>query len=170
MSNKTNYTDHTISIIACNNPGVITKVTGLINRRGFNVESLTAGKTKDTGISRMTLVVKGDDEGIEQIQKQLNKIIDIVKVAAIKPQHRVAREMALVKINLIRGDKGDLFQLINIYKAKIVDTSPGGIVVEVTGPSEKIDGFLDLLPHNAIAGVARSGVVAMNKLSKQTNE
>lgn len=170
MSNKTKYTDHTISVIACNNPGVITKVSGLINRRGFNVESLTAGKTKDPGISRMTIVVKGDDEGCEQVQKQLSKIIDTIKVVAIKPEDRVAREMALIKVKLNRGNNGDLFQLINIYKAKIVDTSAGGIVVEVTGPPEKIDGFINLLPHNLIVGVSRSGVVAMNKLTKQNKE
>ncbi len=170
MNTKPKYTDHTISIIARNNPGVITKVAGMINRRGFNVESFTAGKTKDPGISRMTIVIKGDDEGCEQVQKQVSKIIDTVKVAAIQPENRVAREMALIKIKLTRGDKGDLFQLINIYKAKIVDTSPGGIVVEVTGPPEKIDGFINLLPHNLIVGVSRSGVVAMNKLTKQMNE
>lgn len=170
MKKKNTYKDHTIGVIAINNPGVINKVTGLITRRGFNVESLTAGKTKDPGVSRMTLVVKGDDQGVEQIQKQLNKVIDTVKVSAISLENRVAREMALVKIKLTKGDKSELYQLINLYKGKIIDTSPGGIIVEVTGASSKIDGFIDLLPHNMIVGVARSGVVAMNKLSKVTTD
>ncbi len=165
MKTKEQYKDHTISIIVCNNPGVMSKVTGLITRRGFNIESITEGKTLGAGLARMTMVVKGDDRSIEQIQKQLNKLVDTVKVTPIPPENRVAREMALVKIKITKGsDKNELFQLINIYKAKIVDTSPGGIIVEVTGAPDKLDGFINLLPQNLVVGVARTGVVAMNKL------
>lgn len=165
MKKKEKYTDHTIAMLALNNPGVIAKITSLMARRGYNVESMTAGKTKEKGVSRLTIVVKGDDHGVEQIQKQLNKIIDTVKVYPISRENRVAREMALVKIKLTKGDKSDLFQLITIYNAEIVDTSLGGIIVEITGPSEKIDGFISLLPQNLIVGIARSGIVAMHKLS-----
>jgi acetolactate synthase-1/3 small subunit len=165
MMKKEKYTDHTIAMLALNNPGVIAKISSLMARRGYNVESMTAGKTKEKGVSRLTIVVKGDDRGVEQIQKQLNKIIDTVKVYPITPENRVARELALVKIKLTKGDKSDLFQLINIYNAEIVDTSLGGIVVEITGSSEKIDGFINLLPQNLIVGIARSGIVAMHKLS-----
>jgi acetolactate synthase I/III small subunit len=165
MKKKEKYTDHTIAMLALNNPGVIAKISSLMARRGYNVESMTAGKTKEKGVSRLTIVVKGDDQGVEQIQKQLNKIIDTVKVYPITPENRVARELALVKIKLTKGDKSDLFQLINIYNAEIVDTSLGGIVVEITGSSEKIDGFINLLPQNLIVGIARSGIVAMHKLS-----
>ena len=162
---KEKYTDHTIAMLALNKPGVIAKISSLMARRGDNVESMTAGKTKEKGVSRLTIVVKGDDRGVEQIQKQLNKIIDTVKVYPISLENRVARELALVKIKLTKGDKSDLFQLINIYNAEIVDTSMGGIVVEITGSSEKIDGFINLLPQNLIVGIARSGIVAMHKLS-----
>jgi acetolactate synthase I/III small subunit len=159
-------TDHTISLIVNNKPGVMSKVVGLITRRGFNMESITVGKTKANGMVRMTLVVKGDDNSIEQIQKHLHKMIDTVKVFLIPLENRVALEMGLLKIKITKGDKSEILQLINIYNAKIVDTSPGGIIVELTGSSETIDGFIDLLPQNLIIGVARSGVVAMNKLSK----
>ena len=166
MKNNENYTEHTISLIVKNNPGVMARVSGLINRRGFNVESITVGKTKEKGFARITIVIKGDDRSIEQIQKQLFKMIDTVTIFPIAVQDRVAREIGLIKIKLTKGDKGELFQLINIYKAEIVDTSPGAIIVELTGPSEKIDGFIDLIPHNLVVGVARSGVVALDRLKK----
>jgi acetolactate synthase-1/3 small subunit len=170
MKKKEKYADHTIAMLTLNKPGVMSKITSLITRRGYNVESITVGKTKEKGIARITLVVKGDEQGVEQIQKQLNKIIDTVKVYPISLENRVARELALVKIKLTKGDKSDLFQLINIYNAEIVDTSLGGIVVEITGSSEKIDGFINLLPQNLIVGIARSGIVAMHKLSYISTE
>lgn len=166
MKKKTQFAQHTIALIVNNKPGVMSKVSGMITRRGFNVDSITVGKTKENDMVRMTLVVRGDDRSIEQIQKQLYKMIDTVRVSAITIEDRVAREMALVKIKLAKGDKSELYQLINLYKGKIIDTSPGGIIVEVTGASSKLDGFIDLLPHNLIVAVARSGVVAMNKLAK----
>lgn len=166
MKEKERYTDHTISLVVNNKPGVMSKITGLITRRGFNVESITVGRDLEKGLARMTMLVKGDDRSIEQIQKQLYKMIDTVKVYPITLENRVAREMALVKIKLVKGEKSELFQLINIYKAEIVDTSPGGIIVEITGPSEKIDGFINLLPRHLIVGVARTGIVAMHKLSQ----
>lgn len=176
MKTKEKYTDHTISVIANNNPGVITKIAGLITRRGFNVESMTAGKIQEKGMSRMTIVVKGDDRSLEQIQKQLFKIVDVVRVFQITLEERVARELALVKIKLTQDDKDELLfstnnilQLINIYKAEIVDTSSGGIIVEVTGSTDKIDGFINLLPPSLVVGIARTGVAAMNKLTAPVN-
>lgn len=166
MKAKEQYTDHIISVIADNKPGVLSKVTGLITRRGFNVESITTGQTVEPGIFRVTIVVNGDDRSIEQIQKQLYKLVDIVKVFPIPLKDRVAREMALVQIKLVKGENSDLFNLLNIFKAEILDTSPGGIIVEVTGSPEKIDGFINLLPRKLLAGVARTGTVAMQKLTK----
>lgn len=162
---KEKFKEHTIAVIVNNKPGVMSKVTGLITRRGFNVESITVGKTNEQGMARMTLVVRGDDRSIEQIQKQLFKMIDTVRVSHINVEERVAREMALIKIKLVKGERSELFQLINLYKAAIVDTSPGGIIVEVTGAASKIDGFVNLLPQHLIAGVARTGIVAMQKLA-----
>lgn len=170
MKTKEKFTDHTISILAYNNPGVISKISGLVTRRGFNIESMTAGKTRDAGISRMTIVVKGDDRGCEQIEKQVKKIIDTVKVSALNPDEKVAREMALIRIKLSDAGRNELFHLINIFKGKIIDTSRAGIIVEITGPPDKIDGFIDLVPKNLLSAVARSGVVGMNKLSKATLE
>ncbi|MCP4151080.1 MAG: acetolactate synthase small subunit [bacterium] len=164
MKEKENYTDHTISLIVLNRPGVMSEISGLITRRGFNVESISAGKSIEKDTLRLTIVINGDDRSLEQIQKQLFKIVDCIKVTEIKPVNRVAREMVLVKIKLTKGDKNELFQLINIFKAKIVDTSAGGIIVEVTGPPQKIDGFINLLSKNLIVGIARTGIVALNKL------
>ncbi|MCP4219122.1 MAG: acetolactate synthase small subunit [bacterium] len=171
MKIREKYTDHTVSLIVYNKPGVLSKIVGLINRRGFNVENLTVGRINEKGMARMTIVVRGDDRSLEQIQKQLFKIVDVVRVAEIKLEHRVAREMALIKIKLTRDDQAELLfstnnilQLITIYKGEIVDTSPGGIIVEITGSVEKIDGFINLLPEQLIAGIARTGIVAMQKL------
>ncbi len=171
MKTREKYTDHTVSLIVNNKPGVLSKVAGLINRRGFNVESLTVGRTNEKGMARMTLVVRGDDRSLEQIQKQLFKIVDVVRVSEIRLADRVAQEMALIKIKLTKDDQEELLfstnnilQLINIYKGEIVDTSPGGIIVEITGSVEKIDGFINLLPEKLIAGIARTGIVAMQKL------
>ena len=172
MKEREKYTDHTVSLIVNNKPGVMSKISGLITRRGFNVESMTVGKTNEKGMARMTIVVKGDDRSLEQIQKQLFKIVDVIRVSEIKLEDRVAREMALIKIKLTKDDQDELLfstnnilQLINIYKAEIVDTSPGGIIVEITGSVEKIDGFINLLPEKLIVGIARTGIAAMNKLS-----
>jgi acetolactate synthase I/III small subunit len=165
---KEKYTDHTISLVVHNKSGVMSRVSGLITRRGFNIESITVGKTKEKDLTRMTIVVKGDDRSIEQIQKQLAKLVDTVKVSPISPENLVAREIGLINIRLEEGDKAErigLFQLIALNQAQIVDTSHGGIIVEITGPSEKIDGFIDLLPPSLIVGIARTGIVAMQKLS-----
>lgn len=172
MKEREKYTDHTVSLIVNNKPGVLSKIAGLINRRGFNIESLTVGRILEKGMTRMTIVVKGDDRSLEQIQKQLFKIVDVVRVTEVRPEDRVARELALIKIKLTRDDQDELLfstnnilQLINIYNAEIVDTSPGGIIVEITGSVEKIDGFINLLPEKLIAGIARTGIVAMQKLT-----
>jgi acetolactate synthase-1/3 small subunit len=171
MKEREKYTDHTVSVIVNNKPGVMSKISGLITRRGFNVESMTLGRTNEKGMVRMTIIVRGDDRSLEQIQKQLFKIVDVVKVSEVSLQNRVAREMALIKIKLSRDDQDEplfstnnILQLINIYKGEIVDTSPGGIIVEITGSVEKIDGFINLLPEKLIAGIARTGIVAMQKL------
>jgi len=146
----------------------MSRVSGLITRRGFNIESITVGKTKEKDLARITIVVKGDDRSIEQIQKQLSKLVDTVKVFSISPENLVSSEIGLINIKLEEGDKAErigLFQLIALNHAQIVDTSHGAIIVEITGPPSKIDGFIELIPSSIIGGIARTGIVAMQKLS-----
>jgi len=163
---KTALTDHIISLLVLNHPGVLSKITSLITRRGFNIDSITAGPTKDKDKFRLTIIVKGDDRGVEQIQKQLYKIVDTVKVMTIHPSRKVEREIGLIKVNAPMGQRNEILQLVNVFKGQILDSGPKGIVVEITGNSEKVDSFLSHFTPQQIAEVARTGIVAMDRWEK----
>ena len=167
MAEKRQLTDHIVSVLVNNHPGVLSKVTSLITRRGFNIDGISAGNTKQSDMFRLTIVVKGDDRSIEQIQKQLYKIIDVVKVWTITPDSKLDREIGLIKIKIPQSLRNEILQMINVFKASIVDAGPDGFIVEITGTSEKIDSFLSLFEHHQIVEVARSGVVAMNRWDKK---
>ncbi|MCK5197679.1 MAG: acetolactate synthase small subunit [Spirochaetales bacterium] len=168
MSDET-YTDHIVSVLVHNNPGVLSKVTSLVTRRGFNIDGISAGPTRQNDMFRLTIVVKGDDKSIEQIQKQLYKIIDVVKVSPIIRSRMVGREICLIKIKASGSEKYDIFQIINVFKANIVDVGANGFIVEITGDSDKIDSFLALLEPHQISDVARTGIVAMNRWDRPYN-
>lgn len=160
---QTDQSTHTISVLVYNHPGVMAKVTSLFTRRGFNVESISGGKAKNEEMLRLTIVVKADQKSLEQIQKQLYKVIDTVKVSIIQPDLRVEREMALIKVRSPNGLKSDLFQLADVFRARVVDANPSGFIIEITGPAIKIDAFVNLLPMNSIIEIARTGTVAINR-------
>ncbi|RKX93572.1 MAG: acetolactate synthase small subunit [Spirochaetes bacterium] len=167
MAEKEQLTDHIVSVLVNNHPGVLSKVTSLITRRGFNIDGISAGNTKQSDMFRLTIVVKGDDRSIEQIQKQLYKIIDVVKVWIITPESKLDREIGLIKIKIPQSLRNEILQMINVFKASIIDAGPEGFIVEITGTSEKIDSFLSLFEHHQIVEVARSGIVAMNRWDKK---
>ena len=167
MAEKEQLTDHIVSVLVNNHPGVLSKVTSLITRRGFNIDGISAGNTKQSDMFRLTIVVKGDDRSIEQIQKQLYKIIDVVKVWIITPESKLDREIGLIKIKIPQSLRNEILQMINVFKASIIDAGPEGFIVEITGTSEKIDSFLSLFDHHQIVEVARSGIVAMNRWDKK---
>lgn len=154
---------HVISVLVYNHPGIMAQVTGLFTRRGFTVESITAGKAKNEDMLRLTIVVKADQKSLEQIQKQLYKIIDTVKVSLIHPDLKVEREMALIKIRTQNSIKSDLFQLVEVFRGRVVDASPSGFIVEITGPVPKIEAFINLLSINSVIEIARTGTVAINR-------
>jgi acetolactate synthase I/III small subunit len=162
-----NYTDHTISVLVNHHPGVLLKITSLITRRGFNIDSIAAGPTKDPDMFRLTIIVKGDDQSVEQIQKQLYKIVDVVKVAPIDPAAKVDREIGLVKLKAANGERKEILQMVNVFKGQILDSSPQGFVVEIVGSSEKVDSFISLFSPQQIVEVARTGIVAMNRWEKK---
>lgn len=166
MSEQEVLRDHTIALLVADHPGVLSKLTSLITRRGFNIDSISAGPAKGKGVFRLTIVVKGDDQGIEQIQKQLYKLVDTVKVVPIHASRKVEREIGLVKIKVPAGKRGEVVQLVDVFKGKILDTIAGGFVVEVTGNSEKIESFIGMFQPDEIVEVARSGIVAMDKWEK----
>lgn len=159
---------HTVVALMEDHPGVLNRVVSVMRRRSFNIESLTVGHTDQPGISRMTIVVEGDAEVVEQVVKQLYKIIDVIKVTDVSDEKLVARELALLKVVATSTTRSEIMQIVDIYRAKIVDVSGDTVMVEVTGPEEKIDSLLGLLRPFGIKEVVRTGRVAMVRGSSAT--
>jgi acetolactate synthase-1/3 small subunit len=152
-----------------NRPGVLNRITGLFTKRHYNIESITVGHTEIEGISRMTFVVNVEDERIaEQIIKQLNKQIDVLKVNDITDQAIVARELALVKVSVTPALRQEIYALIEPFRASIVDVSKDSLVIQVTGESEKVEALIELLRPYGIKEVARTGTTAFTRGSQKT--
>ncbi|OGF48425.1 MAG: acetolactate synthase small subunit [Candidatus Firestonebacteria bacterium RIFOXYA2_FULL_40_8] len=154
---------HTMSVLVENKPGVLARVAGLFSGRGFNIESLTVGETEDAAVSRMTIVVGGDDMILEQISKQLNKLIDTIKVIDMTEKQFINRELALIKVAVNSGNRGEVMQVVNIFRGKIVDISSKTFTVEVTGTDDKINALLELLLPFGIKEMVRTGSVALTR-------
>ena len=155
--------DHTISILVENEFGVLARVAGLFSGRGFNIESLTVAKTLDPSLSRITLVTSGDDQIVEQITKQLNKLICVIKVVDFKDSAYVEREMALVKIAIDERTRSEVLNIVNIFRAKVIDVDPRSYVIEITGDDDKISAFLNLLKPLGIKEIVGTGKVAIQR-------
>ena len=136
---------HTISVLLQNKPGVLSRVTGLFSGRGFNIESLSVAETLDAGVSCLTLVTRGPDEIIEQITKQLHKLIDVIKVVDVGDSEFVEREMALIRVKAESHTRAEVLRIIDIFRGKVVDVSPKSYAVEITGPQSKIKAVIDIL-------------------------
>jgi acetolactate synthase-1/3 small subunit len=153
---------HIISVLVKDSPGVLAKIAGLFSRRGFNIESLAVGHTDVEGISRMTIIVTGDDYMLEQIKKQLNKLIDVIKVVDLDPMNSVGRDLALVKVKVDSPQKrSEVIQMVDVFRAKILDITEGSLIVEITGRQDKVDAFIKLLEPIGIKEVVRTGKVAL---------
>lgn len=157
---------HTISVLLQNKPGVLSRVTGLFSGRGFNIESLCVAETLDPGISCLTLVTRGDNSIIEQITKQLHKLIDVIKVTDISEMEYVEREMVLIRIKAEAHTRAEVLRVIDIFRGKVVDVSSKSYAVEVTGPASKIQAIIDLLRPIGIKEIVRTGTIAMARASK----
>jgi len=157
---------HTLAILVENKPGVLTRVAGLFSRRGFNIESLAVGVTENPDISRITIVVSGDDNILEQVEKQLNKLIDIIRVSDIPPEDSVSRELALIKVGVDSTTRAEVMQIVDIFRAKIVDVGIKSLVIEVTGDESKINAIEQLLRQFGIKEMVRTGRIAMNRGAK----
>jgi acetolactate synthase-1/3 small subunit len=154
---------HTLSLLAKDNPGVISRISGLFSRRGFNISSLTASRTRVEGISRITLVVAGDDWTLEQIVKQLAKLEDIEKVIEMKASSSIQRELALIKVAVAPSERGTVLETADIFRAKIVDVSKQTVTVEITGGQDKIEAFIDLMEPFEIREIVRTGITALGR-------
>ena len=159
MNNHAQY--HTIIALVQDKPGVLTRVASLFRRRGFNIASLAVGHSEQEGLSRMTFVVEGDEYTVDQATKQLDKLIDVVKVSDISDEDVVARELALVKVHTTMETRSQIIEIVQLFRAKTVDVGAQSLVIEVTGEEGKIDALLELVEPFGIMEIMRTGRVAM---------
>jgi len=154
---------HILSVLVENHAGVLSRVAGLFSRRGFNIDSLAVGVTEDPNVSRMTIVVDGDDYTVEQVTKQLNKLIDVIKIRQLSPSDSVSRELALIKVNATSATRSEIIQIVNIFRAKIVDVSKNTLTIEMTGSEDKIEAFEEMLKQFGIREIVRTGMIAIER-------
>ena len=157
---------HIISILIENESGALSRVAGLFSARGYNIESLTVAATEDPSLSRMTLVTRGNEEIIEQITKQLNKLIDVVKLIDLAEAFHIERELMMVKIKAIGDMRDEIRSMADIFRGKIIDVTPTTYIVEMTGPSEKLDAFIAAIDPDNIIEVVRSGPTGISRGEK----
>ena len=160
---------HTISVLMNNHFGVLSRVSGLFSGRGFNIESLNVAETSDPNISRMTIVTIGDDSKVEQITKQLNKLVDVIKVMDLTQENFVDRELVLIKMNAETRVREEMIRIVDLFRAKVVDVSPSTYTIEITGDEGKINSFIELLTPLGIKEVVRSGRIAIGRGNKSLN-
>lgn len=160
---------HTITVLVENHPGVLARVAGLFARRGFNIESLAVSVTDKPEVSRMTIVVGGDLRVLEQITKQLNKLVEVLKVVDYSETTAVERELALIKVNAEAKDRAEIMQIVEIFRGRIIDMSDKTFIIEVTGGTEKLDKITDLLSTYGIRELVRTGIIAMARGAKTAN-
>ncbi|HEY8528618.1 MAG TPA: acetolactate synthase small subunit [Paenibacillaceae bacterium] len=151
----------TLAILVNDQPGVLQRVAGLFGRRGFNISSITVGASEEPGLSRMVIETEGDKRTLEQIQKQLNKLIDVIKVVEVSAQPMVSRELGLIKVNAEPSVRPEIFGLVDTFRASVVDVSPHSLIIQVVGTSEKVDAMIELLKPYGIRELTRTGVTAM---------
>lgn len=164
---------HTLSVLVENHAGVLSRVAGLFTRRGFNIESLAVGVTEKPEMSRMTIVVDGDDTIIDQVGKQLNKLVDVIKIKKLEKDESVYRELALIKVNASPANRAEIIQIVEIFRAKIVDVSKNTLTIEASGATEKVAALEDMLRQFGVKEIVRTGMIAIergNKLIKAKND
>ena len=157
---------HTIAVIMENKSGVLTRIAGLFSRRSFNIESLSVGATDHPEYSRMTLTVEGNEDVLEQVTKQLSKLINVIRVSELDPVESVERELAVIKVNADKDSRGEIMQIVDIFRANIIDVSARSMIIEVTGDSQKVDAIVHMLRQYGIKELARTGKVSMVRGTK----
>ncbi|MEK7679331.1 MAG: acetolactate synthase small subunit [Deltaproteobacteria bacterium] len=158
---------HTISVLVANEFGVLSRIAGLFSGRGFNIESLSVAETLDSKVSRMTIVTSGDDNVLEQVTKQLNKLVNVIKVHDFTGEERIERELALVKVTSTAENRAEILSIVDIFRAKVVDVSPRTYTIEITGDEEKISAITELVRPFGIKEIVRTGRIAMARSPKQ---
>ena len=154
---------HVLSLLVEDKPGILTRVAALFARRGFNIESLAVGTTEIPGLSRITVVVGVEGAPLEQVTKQLNKLINVLKIVELEPGQSVQREHMLVKVRIDQNTRSQILDAVNLFRARVVDVAPDSLVIEVTGDTQKIDALLKVLDPFGIKEIAQSGLLAMGR-------
>jgi len=157
---------HTLSVLVENQAGVLSRVSGLFSRRGFNIDSLAVGVTENPDISRMTIVVDGDEYIVEQVSKQLNKLVDVIKIRQLEKADSVSRELALIKVDATATTRAEIIQIVEIFRAKIVDVSKNTLTIEISGANEKVAALEDMLKQFGIKEIVRTGSIAIERGNK----
>jgi len=163
-------THHVLSLLVEDKPGLLTRVAGLFARRGYNINSLAVGTTEVEGLSRITLVIDVADSPLEQVTKQLNKLINVLKIVELDPGQSVQREHMLVKVRIDQSTRSQILEAVNLFRARVVDVAPDSLVIEVTGDTQKISALLKVLEPFGIKEIAQSGLLAMGRGSKSISE
>ena len=163
IKNNSQLKIRTVTALVNDKPGVLNRITSMLRRRGFNIQSLAVGHSEIDNLSRLTVIVEGGDDIVEKVTKQLHKLIDVIKVNDISDDNIVSRELALIKITSTPSTRNEIIQLVSIYRAKIVDVSANSIIIEATGDDQKIRALQDLLENFGIIEVIRTGIIAMNR-------
>lgn len=158
---------HTLSVLVENKPGVLTRVTSLFSRRGFNIDSLAVGVTEDLTLSRITIVVSAEETPLEQITKQLHKLVNVVKIQDLDPTESIDRELILFKVNAPPDRRHEVIEIANVFRAKIVDVGKNSLTIEATGTSDKLRAMEDLLRAYGIKELARTGKIALMRGAKE---
>ena len=163
-------TSRTLSVLVENKPGVLARIAGLFSRRGFNIHSLAVGPTEHPEISRMTIVVDVEDSPLEQVTKQLNKLVEVIKIVELEPRDSVERELLLVKVRADADSRGQVLDAVQLFKAKVVDVAPDAVTIEVTGNADKLTDFLRVMEPFGIRELVQSGMVAIGRGSRSITE
>lgn len=150
-------------LLVDNTSGVLSRISGLFSRRSYNIESITAGTTSDPLITRITIVASGDDEILEQIEKQVSKLVDVRDIKELKPEESVYRELVLIKVRADAAEKPSIIAVADVFRAKIIDVAPESLIIELTGAQSKVDAFITLLEGHEILEIARTGIAGLSR-------
>jgi acetolactate synthase-1/3 small subunit len=159
---------HALSVLVENRPGVLVRVAGLFARRGFNIDSLVVAETENPAVSRMTITVDEQDQPVEQVTKQLHKLINVIKITDLQPGDSVERELLMVKVKADASTRSEIMQIVEIFRAKIVDVSREVLIIEMTGTREKVSAFMDLVAPFGVVELMRTGRLAMGRGKRPT--
>jgi len=161
---------HTLSVLVEDQPGVLARIAGLFSRRSFNIESLAVGPTEHSGISRITIVVNVDDSPLEQVTKQLNKLVNVIKIVELEPAQSVQREIMLVKVRADADTRSHVLETVQLFRAKVVDVSTDAVTIEATGNAEKLEALLRVLEPFGVRELVQSGMVALGRGSRSITD